>query len=73
MLLAAGRSICRHSKPFTPQPLTTSRLRRNKELLPQKSRSLSRHALLRDHPVKTLLPRNPLSVRCIFPEISGIA
>ncbi|MEI6175081.1 MAG: hypothetical protein WCR01_15150 [Bacteroidota bacterium] len=31
-------------------------------------RSLSNHALLRDHPVKTLLPRNPLSVRCIFPE-----
>jgi len=34
-LLAAGRSICCHSKPFTPQPLTALRLRRNKELQPQ--------------------------------------
>ena len=29
--LAAGRSICCHSKPFTPQPLTAARLRRSGE------------------------------------------
>jgi hypothetical protein len=34
-LIATGRSICCHSKPCTPQPLTASRLRRSKELQPQ--------------------------------------
>jgi len=29
IFLAAGRSICCHCKPFTPQPLTASRLRRS--------------------------------------------
>jgi len=40
ILLAAGRSIRYHNKPFTPQPLTTSRLRRSvKKTVVQRKKS----------------------------------